>query len=481
MHTSDERPVVCGADSRLRRGSDNIMSKDMTKGSPIRLMLFFAFPLLIGNLLQQTYSMIDAAIVGRYLGTQALASVGATSSVQFLVLGFCMGMCNGFSVPVARFFGAGDYARMRNCIAHAVTLTAGAAVLLTVACALLCPWILKILSITEDIYDNAYIYLIIIFLGMPFTLLYNLLSSILRAVGDSRTPFLFLAFSTVLNIGLDLLCILVFSWGCAGAAIATITAQAVSGIGCLIFISRRFKALVPTQRDRKLTRSGVGMMLGMGLPMGLQFSITAIGSMVMQSANNGLGSIYVSGFTAAARIKQFAMSPFDAIATSVSVFCSQNAGAKQAGRIRKGFVQGLFAGVFYGICAGLVLIFFGRTLSLIFVSPDAADVLDASAKYLRYMGYFYWSLGFLNVCRMCTQGLGFSGRAVISGVMEMIARIFVSFVFVGTYGFTAICCADQTAWMMACVYIVPMCLYCIRKVCRGIDTGPLSVSGNCEQ
>ena len=227
--------------------------------------------------------------------------------------------------------------------------------------------------------------------------------------------------------------------------------------------------LVPENTNRKLEGSVFGMMLGMGLPMGLQFSITAIGSMVMQSANNGLGSVYVSGFTAAARIKQFAMSPFDAIATSVSVFCSQNCGAGEAGRIKRGFVQGLIVGVLYGIMAGLVLIFLGRPLSHIFVSADAADVLDASAKYLRCMGYFYWSLGFLNVCRMCTQGLGFSGRAVISGVMEMIARIFVSFAFVGAYGYTAICYADQSAWLSACVYIVPMCLFCLRKVCRQIE------------
>lgn len=442
------------------------MTKDMTKGSPIRLMLYFALPLLMGNLLQQTYNMMDAAIVGRFLGAQALASVGSTSSVQFLVLGFCMGMCNGFAVPVARYFGAGDYGRMRQCITHALVLTAGAAVILTASCAILCPQILRILSITDDIYADAYWYLLIIFLGMPFTLLYNLLSCILRAVGDSRTPFVFLAFSAALNIGLDLLCVLVFSWGCAGAAIATITSQAVSGILCLVFIFHKFRQLVPTKDDRKLESSTFSMMLGMGVPMGLQFSITAIGSMVMQSANNGLGSVYVSGFTAAARIKQFAMSPFDAIATSVSVFCSQNAGARQGARIRKGFVQGLCIGVLYGICAGIVLILLGRTLSMLFVSADSVEVLDASAKYLRYMGYFFWCLGFLNVARMCTQGLGFSGRAVFSGVTEMIARIFVSFVFVGTYGYTAICCADQTAWIMACLYIVPMCIYCIRKVCR---------------
>lgn len=440
------------------------MTRDMTKGSALPLILRFALPLLIGNLLQQTYNMIDAAIVGRFLGAQALASVGASSSVQFLVLGFCIGICNGFAVPIARDFGAGTYERMRSGIFHAIVLAAGAAIVLTTFCAFLCPQILHLLSTPDDIFTDAYSYLLIIFLGIPFTLLYNLLSSILRAVGDSRTPFCFLAFSAVLNILLDLLCIVVFGLGCAGAALATITAQAVSGLCCLIFIMKRFEILRLQKEDCRLKTSGVKEMLVMGLPMGLQYSITAIGSMVMQSANNGLGSIYVSGFTAGMRIKQFMMSPFDAIATAVSVFCGQNLGACKMDRIKKGLKSGICMGVLYGLFAGLIMIFAGRTLSMLFVSADAAEVLDASSKYLRCMGYFFWSLGILNVCRMSTQGLGYSGRAVFSGVTEMIARIFVSFVFVGRFGFTAICFADQTAWISACLYIVPTCLLCLKKI-----------------
>lgn len=445
------------------------MTKDMTEGSALRLILKFALPLLIGNLLQQTYNIIDAAIVGRFLGTDALAAVGASSSVQFLVLGFCMGTCNGFSVPVARDFGAGQYERMRRDIFHAILLAAGAAVLVTTVCALLCPKILQILATPEDIFDNAYSYLLIIFLGIPFTILYNLLSSILRAVGDSRTPFMFLAFSAGLNIFLDLVCIIVFGWGCAGAAIATITAQAISGICCLIFMVRKFPLLHLKKEECQIRAACIKEMLAMGLPMGMQFSITAVGSMVMQSANNGLGSIYVSGFTSGMRIKQFMMCPFDAIATAVSVFCSQNMGACKMDRIRKGLREGIAIGVAYGLFAGLVLIFAGRTLSMLFISSDMTVVLDASAKYLRCMGYFFWSLGILNVCRMCTQGLGFSGRAVFSGATEMIARIIVSLGFVGYYGYTAICFADQTAWISACLYIVPTCALCVRSIARKME------------
>ena len=440
------------------------MSNSMTQGNPLKVMLQFAFPLLIGNLLQQTYNIIDAAIVGQSLGSQALASVGASTSVQFLVLGFCMGSCTGFGIPVAKYFGAGDLKHMKNIIFNGAVLTAVIAVIITVLCTLLCPWILQVLSVQSDIYANAYSYLMIIFLGLPFTLLYNYLSSILRAVGDSRTPFLFLAFSAVLNIFLDLFFILVAGWGCAGAAFATIAAQAISGILCLIVIIRRMEVLWLSKENRVVRGDSITELLQMGLPTGLQFSITAIGSMVMQSANNGLGGDYVSAFTAGAKLKQFTMCPFDAIATSVSVFCSQNYGAGKIDRIHKGLRQGIAVGVGYGLFAGLILIFAGRPLSMIFVSKDASGVLDASAKYLRCMGYFYWSLGILNVTRMVTQGLGHSGRAFFSGVTEMIARTIVSLGFVEAFGYTAICFADQTAWIAACCYIAPTCLYCLKKI-----------------
>ena len=447
------------------------MSTSMTKGNPLKLMLQFAFPLLIGNLLQQTYNIIDAAIVGQILGAKALASVGASSSIQFLVLGFCMGSCTGFGVPIAKYFGAGKLDQMRNYVFNGALLTAGIAVIFTALCSVFCPQILHMLSVPEDIYDNAYAYLLIIFLGMPFTLLYNYLSSILRSVGDSRTPFMFLALSAILNIFLDLFCIMVLKWGCAGAAIATITAQAISGILCLVFIAKKMNLLWLSKAHRAANKDAVSELLMMGIPTGLQFSITAIGSMVMQSANNGLGSVYVSGFTAGMRIKQFTMCPFDAIGTAVSVFCSQNLGAKQPDRIRKGLKQGMAVAVGYGLLAGLVLIFAGRLLSMIFVSKSSADVLDASAKYLRCMGYFYWSLGILNTTRMVTQGLGYSTRAVFSGVTEMLARTIVSLGFVGTFGFTAICFADQTAWITACLYIAPTCVFCIKKATKSIMAG----------
>lgn len=439
-------------------------TKNMTEGNPLLLIMQFAFPLLLGNLFQQTYNVVDAAIVGRILGANALAGVGASSSVQFLILGFCIGICAGFSVPVAQRFGAGDTRSLRRFIFHSVILIVFLSVFLTLICCLLCKGILNILHTPGDIYSDAYAYLFVIFLGIPFTLLYNITAGVLRAVGDSRTPFIFLALSTAFNIGLDLFCIIVLKWGVAGAALATVASQAISGILCLIFILKKMTFILPEKDDCVLKLSYILNLLSMGLPMGMQYSITAIGSMFMQSANNSLGSVYVSGFTAAMKIKQFTMCPFDALATAVSTFAGQNYGAGNVKRIRDGVKIGVIVGIIYGILAGIVNIFFGRTLSLLFISADSAAILDAAARYLRALGFFYWALGILNVCRMSVQGLGFSALTIFSGFTEMVARILMSVFAVPAFGYAAICFTDQSAWLSACFYIVPTCIYCINKI-----------------
>lgn len=436
---------------------------NMTEGRPLPLILKFALPLLGGNLFQQLYNIIDAAIVGRALGAEALAGVGASSSVQFLTLGFCLGTACGFVIPIAQNFGSGDLRNMRRYIYHSLLLTLFFSLGIMAVCASLTSPILRLLSTPDNIFRDAHAYLLILFLGIPCILFYNMLSGILRAVGDSRTPFFLLVFSTILNIILDLFCILVLRWGVAGAAFATVVSEAVSAALCLRLILTRFRKLIPEASERTWSGSYAGKLLIMGIPMGLQYSITAIGSMVMQSANNGLGSTYVSGFTAAVKIKQFALSPFDALATASSTFASQNYGASRIDRIKKGALQSVLVSIAYGIFAGLLLILFGRTFSLLFVSGQNTAVLDASGLYLRCMGYFYWALGILNICRMCLQGLGYSGRAIFSGVLEMAARCIVSIGFVPLYHYTAICFADQTAWCCAAIYVTFMLITCIRK------------------
>lgn len=440
------------------------MKGSMVEGNPLKLILSFSLPLLLGNLFQQTYNMVDAAIVGQTLGSNALAAVGSTSSVQFLVLGFCMGSCVGFGIPVAQRFGAQDYQGLRKYVFGGAVIAALTALVMTVVTCLMCAVILEALQVPTEIFQQSYDYLIVIFIGIPFTILYNYLSSILRAIGDSKTPFLFLAMSAVLNIFLDLFCIVVLGWGVAGAAIATIVSQAISGILCFVLIAFKFEILHPHAEDRHIQSPIVKDLIVMGMPMGLQFSITAIGSMVMQSANNALGTVYVSGFTAGMKIKQFMMCPFDAIGTAVSTFASQNYGAGKIDRVKTGIKQGTAVGVGYGIVAGIILIFFGRTLSMLFVSSDANAVLDASALYLSRMGMFWWTLGFLNVLRTSVQGLGYAPRAVLAGGVEMVCRVAVALLLVPIFQYDAITFCDQVAWIGGCLYIIPVCIMTVKHI-----------------
>ena len=440
--------------------------QSMTSGSPLRLILVFMVPLLLGNLFQQFYNIVDAMIVGRLLGADALAAVGSSSSVQFLVLGFCMGSCAGFGIPVSQRFGAEDMQGLRRYVYHSLAVTAIIAVALTTLTALLCPLIMHIMQTPDDIYQDAYQYLLIIFLGIPFTLLYNLLSSLLRAVGNSKAPFVFLAISTFLNVFLDLFCIAVLHLGCAGAALATITAQALSGIACLVYIIRVMPVLHPAREDCHWNSTVARNLVVMGVPMGLQYSVTAIGSMVMQSANNGLGSIYVSGFTAGTKVKQLMLCPFDAVATAMATFVGQNMGAHKMDRVKQGIHVTLALAIAYGLVAGVIMNLGGHFLGSLFVDAANVSVIDAAARYMGALGILYWLLAILDVTRYAIQSLGFSARSVISGALEMVARILVATTCVPLFGYSAICWTDQAAWLAACAYLIPMLLHLIRKVER---------------
>ena len=409
------------------------MQKSMIEGNTLKLILNFSIPLLLGNLFQQFYNVVDAAIVGQTLGSYALAAVGASSSVQFLILGFCMGICQGFAIMVSQSFGAKKLDEMHTYIYAGAVWTAITAFVVSILVVVFCADILHILQVNDEIFKDAYAYLVVIFAGIPFTLLYNYLSAILRAIGDSKTPFLFLAFSAFLNIGLDFFCILVLKWGCAGAAIATIFAQAVSGILCLLLIAFKVNVLHIPKSSRYVDKQH-------------------------------LGTIYVSGFTAGMRIKSLMMCPFDALGAAVSTFLSQNYGACKLERIHDGYHKGVMVSILYGVFACVVMVFFGRILSMMFVSANESQVLNASALYLRRMGYFYPVLGILITTRMSVQGLGYSARAMLAGFVEMIARCIVALCFVPIFKYSAITWADQTAWVAATLVLIPLWISAMRTV-----------------
>ena len=299
-------------------------AKDMTVGSPMKLILGFAVPLLFGFLFQQFYSVVDTIIVGKTLGVDALAGVGATGSVNFLVIGFCMGVCNGFAIPVAQKFGARDYVTMRRFIANSVWLSIGFAAVMTVLVSIFCRQILTLMRTPEDILEYSYSYILIVFIGIPATYLYNLLSGFIRSIGDSKTPLVFLVISSVLNIGLDLLLIMVFRMGVAGAAVATVLSQLISGILCLIYMYYKFDILIVKKDEWKADTHLMGILCSMGVPMGLQYSITAIGSVILQTAVNTLGSAAVAAMTAGSKVSLFFCCPFDALGSTMSTYGGQN-------------------------------------------------------------------------------------------------------------------------------------------------------------
>ena len=445
-------------------------TKEMTSGAPLPLILNFTLPLLLGNLLQQTYSLVDAAIVGKFLGINALASVGASSSVIFLILGFCNGCCGGFGIPIAQKFGAHDYSTMRKYVWASLKLTTVMSVLIAIVTSLLCAFIiLRTMRTPENIFYDAYLYLLITFIGVPCTFFYNLFSCIIRALGDSKTPFWFLLFSTILNILLDLFCILVLGWGVAGASIATVVSQGLSAFLCYHYMMRKFEILQATPSERRFDRRLALNMLGIGVPMGLQFSITAIGSIMLQSANNALGTACVAAFTSAMRIKMFFLCPLESLGMAMATYCGQNYGAGKPERIWSGIKASfLLMGVY--VVANFFILWFGaKYMALLFVSASEVEIIKDTELFLHVAATFFPTLGLLCILRYSIQGVGYTTLAMLSGVSEMIARILVSVLAVPAFGYIAVCFGDPTAWMAADLFLVPTFIVIYRRLkSRGV-------------
>jgi putative MATE family efflux protein len=438
--------------------------KDMTVGRPFGLILRFAMPLMLGNLLQQTYSLTDAAIVGNCIDINALGAIGASSSVLFFILGFCNGCCGGFAIPVSQKFGAKDFPAMRRFVNNALKISVVISLVVTVLTSLMCRRILQWLNTPDEIFDDAYIYLLITFLGIPATFFYNLLSSVIRALGDSKTPFYFLIVSTVLNIGLDFLFILGLNLGVGGAALATLTAQAVSVVLCGIYMWKNFSILKSAPEEKELNSQYVRQLLNCGVPMGLQFSITAIGSMMLQNANNTLGTVCVAAFTTAMRIKMFFMCVLDNLGIAMATYCGQNYGAGKTSRILTGIKDSMIMMAVYSAVMFFVQWFFAREMGTWFMDSSEVQVLDNTELFLRISVSFYLALGMLSILRCSIQGVGFTKLSMFSGVSEMIARICISLFVVPVYGFYGVCFGDPIAWCAADLFLVPAFVYVYRKI-----------------
>lgn len=440
------------------------MVKDMTNGSPSKHILGFAVPMLFGMLFQQFYNLVDTIIVGKTLGVEALAGVGATGSINFMIIGFCMGVCNGFVIPVAQCFGAKKPADLRKYVFNGYICSIVFAIVLTLASVIFCRRILIIMNTPADIIDHAYNYIVVIFIGIPTVFLYNMVSGVIRSLGDSKTPVVFLVLSSIINVVLDFFLILVCKMGVAGAGWATVTSQLISGLTCLIYMYKKYDILKGDKSERVLDRRFITNLCMNGVPMGLQYSITAIGSTILQAAVNTLGSTYVSAMTAGSKMFNFTCCPFDALGSTMATYAGQNVGAAKIKRLGQGVRSAMIIGSVYSVLSLIALYFTTDYIALLFVNASETTIIALTRQFILASACFYIPLTGVNVVRFCIQGMGFSVFAISAGILEMIGRAFAAIILIPNIGFMGACLASPIAWIAADAFLFPAFIHCAKKL-----------------
>ena len=435
----------------------------MTEGRPLSLLLQFTPPLLMSILINQVYGIVDTALVGRYLGKQALAGVGSTGSLNFLVMGLVVGICNGFMIPIAQRFGAKQEVELRKTIRAGIRVGIGLAIIMTLIASLIAKPVLLLMNTPSNILPSAYQYICIIFWGIPVTIAANLSSGLIRTLGDSKTPLLLAGISTVTNIFLDIILVTVFHWGVSGAALATILSQVLTAVFSLIHIKHHLQFVLPKANEAGPSRQHILLLLYQGVPMGLQYSVTAIGGLILQAAVNGLGEDVVAAVAACGRVTGFLFCPFDALGTAMTVYAGQNMGANLIRRIREGLRDAILMGAIYAVFAILILIFGGKYLLLMFIDPSETETINLGIIYLRYAAAFCLCLLLVNTIRFVIQGMGYAGISVLSGLSELVARALAALLLVPGIGFAGVCLANPTAWMFADVFLIAVYTILMKK------------------
>jgi len=444
------------------------MPKVLTAGRPWRVILVFAVPLLIGNVVQQLYQVTDAVIVGRTLGVDALAAVGATGSLLFLLIGFAWGMTSGFAIPTAQAFGAGDHAAVRRSIAAGTMLTAIASVVLTVLALGLTRPALTLLRTPPELMGQATTFATVSFAGAVATMFYNYLAAAIRAIGDSRTPLVFLTICCGLNAALVVVLVRFAGLGVGGAALATVASQAISVGLCLAYIRRRVPVLLVRREDWRAATAELGTHLRIGLPMGFQASIIAIGTLAVQFRLNELGADAVAAYTTATRVDGLAVALLASVGLAVSTFVAQNHGARRPDRIRVGVRQGTVIAVVGSVLLGAVLVTSAAPIIRLFVGPDQEQVVHMGAHLLAINGSLYTMLGVLFVLRGALQGLGHAFVPTMTGVVELVMRVGASLVLGSIFGYVGVLWGNPLAWLGAVVLLVPAYL----RAQRALGTEP---------
>ena len=426
------------------------MARDLTQGKPFKQMLLFSLPILLGNLFQQMYGMVDTVIVGRYLGANAMAAVGATGSVNFFIMGFVQGVTSGFAIRTAQAFGSGDEALVRRSVRSCMILSVALTVIMTLLSVPFLRPLLKLMQTPEDLIEYSTLYIQIICGGMFSAIFYNMISAILRALGDSKTPLLFLIVSATLNIFLDILLIAVFRMGVDGAALATIIAQTLSATMCLIYGLKRCKYLHTASEKKNITFAFLKEHLVIGLPMGLQFSVTAVGSMMLQSAFNLFGTVGATAYAVASKVEALSMQTGTALGVTMANYVGQNLGAKRYDRIARGIRCAIVVGLLASVLAAVINLGFGESLMGLFFAGEISPEISVYAKqYLLITTFFFPCLMFIFIFRNSLQALGEKVAPMLGGVIELIARVSVSIILPRYIGYAGACLAPCAAWFGA--------------------------------
>lgn len=430
------------------------MRKDMMIGNPMKIILLFSIPVLLGNLFQQFYNMVDTVIVGQYLGEDALAAVGSTGCIMFLVLGFANGIAQGFGVMVSHAFGAKDFKRLQHYVALSLMLTAIVSAVLSVITVIGSRQLLLWLNTPENIVGLADSYIRVIFGGILCTMAYNVASGILRGIGDSKTPLYFLIFSSALNIVLDIFLIVVVKMGTAGAAYATVISQGVAAVLCFIVMFRKHDILRTSREDYYWDNQGILRMLSIGIPMALNYSITAIGTMILQSAVNVFGSSTVAAFTAASKVSSIATQTFPTLGTAMATYCGQNLGAGKFKRIYQGMRQAFYLCFVAAAIAALICCCAGPFMLKWFISNPSTETMSAAMQYLYAISGFMIPLGWIFIYRNGLQGLDHGFIPMLSGVVELVSRFTVIAVAAKPCGYLGVCFADPAAWLVTGIMLL---------------------------
>nr|WP_296032191.1 MATE family efflux transporter [uncultured Dorea sp.] len=453
------------------------MEKDMTTGSPGKMIFNFTMPIFIGNIFQQFYNMADTVIVGKFVGNAALAAVGACGTLAFLIIGFLQGVTAGFTVVTAQHYGAGNMKAMKKSVASGAVLTLIVSVILTVLSMVSMSKVLHLMNTPSDMYGEAYGYIMVLCGGIIAQALYNYLASVLRALGDSKRPLYFLVIAALLNIVLDLVFIIIFRLGAAGAAYATVIAQGISGILCLFYIGKMVPALHLHKEDWEMDGSLIGWQLKIGLPMAFQYSITAIGTIVVQSCLNILGSTAAAGFAAASKIEQVFSQAYVALGTTMATYCAQNMGAGKYTRIRKGFKNATLMGFAYAIVTGTIIFFGGKYMTVFFVSENLDQIMGYVDIYLRCVSVSFLPLVIVNLYRNGIQGMGYGLLPMTAGIAELIGRSGAALIASHFGSYMGICLASPAAWVLAGTLLIVMYFKIMKgKKDREIQTGYVEVA-----